>query len=486
MNGSALVEVPSELQAIALRPYQVEALAAIEDAAQRGQRRQLIVLPTGTGKTVIFCELIRRRPGRVLVLVHRNELIDQTIEKLALIAPDLAVGVVKAERDEHTAPVVIASVQTVSREARLQRIAADFDVIIVDEAHHATADSYGRVLAHLGEIDGPLVLGFTATPYRGDGDSLLQVFPEIVYQRPLLEMIRAGYLSDLRALRVQLAVDFNDLHTRAGDFIDRECADLLRAGNAAELVAAAYREHAPGRRGLVFVPTVELAEDFAAASSACGISAETVNGETPLPVRRDLLRRFRAGDVQVIVNCAVLTEGYDEPSVDCIVVARPTKSKTLYVQMLGRGTRRYPGKPDCLVLDVAGATERHDLMTLANVFELPAARLRNGASVAETTADYERECDALRTQEADAARVVASRVDLFQARPLNWVVVGAAHFVLAVGLKGMVHVHPSGAGWRASLHHPDGRRERIADMLDMNLRSARRRISPDGSASIRS
>lgn len=441
--------------AITLRAYQIEALDAIEAADQRGERHPLVALPTGTGKTVVFSELIRRRAARALVLVHRDELVVQTVEKLALIAPDLAVGIVKAERDEYDAPIVVASVQTLSREHRLARVVADFDTITVDEAHHATAPSYRRVLDRLGET--ALVAGFTATPYRGDGESLASIFPAITYSRSLLEMIQAGYLCDLRALHVQLAVDFHDLHTRAGDFIERECADLLRAGNAAALVAEAYREHAANRHGLVFVPTVEVAEEFAAAFVASGITAETVTGDTPLPVRRDLLRRFHTGEVQVITNCGVLTEGYDEPTVDCIVIARPTKSQTLFTQMLGRGTRRAPGKEDCLVLDVAGATTRHDLMTLASVFELPAAHVRDGDLMTEATVAYQQHCAVLEARDADAARLLAQNVNLFRGRPLHWVIVRPdLHFVLSVGARGSIHVAKFPDAWRAALHGPDG------------------------------
>lgn len=453
--SSSLIESPAQSQSLTLRPYQEEALDAIEAADQGGQQHPLVALPTGTGKTVVFSELIRRRADRALVLVHRDELINQTIEKLGLVAPDLDVGIVKAARDDHEAPIVVASIQTLSREHRLSRVTDDFGTIVVDEAHHATADSYRRVLARLGET--ALVAGFTATPYRGDGDSLASVFPAITYQKTLLEMIDAGYLSDLRALSVRLATDFHDLHTRAGDFIDEESAALLRAANAPELVAKAYVEHAPQRRGLVFVPTVRLAEEFAAAFMAHGIVAETLSGDTPLPVRRELLARFRAVDVQVITNCGVLTEGYDEPLVDCIVVARPTKSKTLYVQMLGRGTRRAPGKSNCLILDVAGATARHDLMTLATVFDLPAVRLQNGETVTEATVAYHHDCALLQAREADAARVLAHAVHLFQARPLHWVIVRPdAHFVMTLGQRGAIHVVKFSDCWRVALHRPDG------------------------------
>ena len=449
-----------------LRQYQQEALAAVEAADLSGQNNPLVALPTGTGKTVVFCELIRRRPGRSLVLVHRDELITQTCEKLMLIAPGLSIGVVQGPRDEHHRDVVVASVQTLSRERRLQRIESAFTTIVVDEAHHATADSYRRVLEALGP--GALVVGFTATPFRGDGESLKEIFPAICYQRTLLDMIRANYLSDLRALRVTLAADFNALHTRAGDFIDSEVADILRAGNAPTLVAEAYAEHARNRKGIVFVPTVAMAEEFASAFLSEGITAEMLSGETPMDERRDLLRRFRRGDVQVVTNCGVLTEGYDEPSVDCIVVARPTKSKTLYVQMLGRGTRRFPGKADCLVLDIAGATARHDLMTLASVFDLPDAKVVNGSSIADVTLAHERDLDMKRSRAADAAALIAHDVDLFQARPLNWVVVSAGHFVLSVGDKGMLHVQQGTDGWQATQRTMDGQTVVLSVRPDMD------------------
>ncbi|MCH7848425.1 MAG: DEAD/DEAH box helicase family protein [Planctomycetes bacterium] len=362
---------------LTLRPYQEEAIAAIEAAAERGVRRPLVQLPTGTGKTVIIAELAKIRPGRTLVIAHREELLGQAKDKLLLADPSAEIGIVKADRDEHAAPIVLASVQTLSRPNRLQRLAPDFSTVIVDEAHHATAESYVRIMKHVGSFadDGTLSPGFTATPERGDGIGLDSVWQEIVYERSILDMIRSRYLCDLRAIQVQLQADFSQLHTRAGDFIEREVEELMHVADAPEHVVAAYQEHAAGRKALAFTPTVALAHEMADCFSAAGIAAEALDATTPTDARKAILARFHTGETMVLWNCAILTEGYDEPSVDCIVIARPTKSRPFYHQMIGRGTRLYPGKKDCLILDVVGAITRHDLMTASTLFGVEPATL---------------------------------------------------------------------------------------------------------------
>ena len=240
------------------RPYQHEAVAALLAAAARGVQRPLLVLPTGTGKTIIFALLVQRRGGRALILAHRDELIQQAVDKLHLVDPSLPLGVVQAARDEHTAPIVVASVQTLSRRARLARLVPDFRTIVIDEAHHAPAPSYRRILTHCRawQPDGPLVVGVTATPARGDRQSLRQVFDGIVYQRTLVEMMQAGYLVDLRAIQVLLQADFDALRTQRGDFVEADLETLLLAANAPAQVLAAFQAHAADRKALLFTPTV--------------------------------------------------------------------------------------------------------------------------------------------------------------------------------------------------------------------------------------
>src|SRR6266702_1568195 len=376
-HGMEAVAQPPTTFRLTPRPYQYEAVAALLAATARGAQRPLLVLPTGTGKTIVFALLVQQRRGRSLILAHRDELIQQAVDKLHLVDPTLALGVVQAERDEHTAPIVVASVQTLSRRPRLARLVPDFQTIVIDEAHHAPAPSYRRILeyCHAWRADGPLVVGVTATPARGDRQSLRQVFDGIVYQKTLVEMMQAGYLVDLRAMQVLLHADFDTLRTRHGDFVEAELETLLLEAKAPAQVLAAFQAHAAARKALLFTPTVALAYAMADTFRTAGIPAEALDGTTPGTTRRAILRRLHTGETRVVANCAVLTEGFDEPSVDCIIVARPTQSALLYQQMLGRGTRTYPGKSDCLLLDVVGVSTRHTLHTTATLFGCDAATL---------------------------------------------------------------------------------------------------------------
>ena len=353
----------------------------------------------------------------------------------------LPLGVVQATRDEPTAPIVVASVQTLSRRARLARLVPDFRTIVIDEAHHAPAPSYRRILTHCRawQPDGPLVVGVTATPARGDGQSLQQVFDGIVYQRSLVEMMQAGYLVDLRAIQVLLQADFDALRTQRGDFVEADLETLLLAANAPAQVLAAFQAHAADRKALLFTPTVATAYAMAATFCAAGIAAEALDATTPLATRRAILQRLHTGATRVVANCAVLTEGFDEPSVDCIIVARPTQSLPLYQQMLGRGTRTYPGKTDCLLLDVVGVSTQHTLHTAATLFGCaPAALARQ--SVLEVL-----DARARATQAAEPVdgTLHSTPVDLFARRALRWVQTRQGAWVLSLGAQhGTLRLRP--------------------------------------------
>ena len=451
MGDFTLSQVEARQTALALRPYQHEALAAIDRAGGRGIRRALLVLPTGCGKTIIFAEHIRRRGGRALVLVHRDELARQADAKIRLVTANASIGIVKAERNELHCPVTIASVQTVSRPARLAQLGG-FDLIVIDEAHHAVAESYRTILEALRafETDGPLVLGVTATADRADGRGLADIFEAIVFEVGMLEMIEQGYLANLRALQIRLAADFDQLHTRAGDFIESEAEELLFAAHAPEHAVTAYQEHAPGRKALVFTSGVDLAHAMAAAFSDAGIAAAAVDGTMPLHERRDVLARFERGDIRVVCNCAVLTEGYDEPDIDCILIARPTKSRPLYQQMVGRGTRPWPGKDHCQILDCVGATTRHDLVTTASLFGVEPEALEHDTVVEAVLRQRAR--DAVANEQA---QIVAQTIDLFRQRRLHWIHGAGETFILACGV-GQIVLRPDGDGWTATYRDRDG------------------------------
>lgn len=454
----------SKLATLTLRDYQTECLAAIGAAEARGIQRQLVTLPTGTGKTVIFAHLLQRRPGRALILVHRDELARQAEEKILLVIPDARIGIVKAERNEIESPIAIASIQTVSRENRLQQLPRDFNTIIVDEAHHAAADSYRRVLETLGafEPNGPLTVGFTATADRGDKQGLDCVFQAISYTRNILEMIRAGYLCDLTAKQIRLEADFNSLRSRHGEFIDREVEEMLLACDIQKYGVKAYQEHAPGKKALLFVPTVDLAHLMTDAFNGAGIPAAAIDGSTDTDVRRETLRRFHDGEIKVLSNCMVLTEGFDEPSVEVILQARPTKSRALYAQIIGRGTRLYPGKDDCLVLDFVGATSRLDLVTTASLFGVKPKPDQTVCEAVEESQAAQRYQEAVA---ADHGRLIAEAVDIFQKARLHWVQSGDK-FTLSIGC-GQIILSPADKDWKAVLYRPDRTQQTLAEKLPL-------------------
>ena len=439
------------------RPYQTEAVQACLDAAAGGQRRVLVALPTGTGKTIVFARLLQERGGRSLVLAHRDELIQQAADKLRLVDDTLQIGIIKAERDETTAPTVVASVQTLGRPQRLARLTPDFTTLVVDEAHHTTADTYQRILEHCGawEDAGPLVVGVTATPERADKQALGDVFEAIVYQKSILEMLRAGYLCDLRAVQVMVQANFSALRTTRGDWQERDLERVLLAANAPTQVLEAFQTHASARKALCFTPTVNTAYAIAEAFQGAGIAAEALDGTTPMDERRAILQRLHTGETQVICNCGVLTEGFDEPSIDCIIMARPTQSRVLYTQMLGRGTRTYPGKADCLILDLVGVSTSHRLQTIATLFDLDPTALEGQTLLDAVAEQEERERESREEGTADGP-LVARTVDLFDRRPLVWVHTRRGAWVLSVAEQGRLRLEQVGADvWRVLHEQPN-------------------------------
>ena len=444
---------------IELRPYQTEAIQAIARAEQAGRRRVLLQLPTGMGKTVVFGTLAAGTSRRSLIMAHRDELIEQAVAKLRLIDPDLDIGVVKAARHEVDHRIVVASVQTLAREKRRSDLGA-FGFAVVDEAHHAIATTYRTILEDIGafrEGGGPFLLGVTATPVRGDQVGLSDVFEEIVYEYPLLRGIEERYLSNLRGIRVTLAgLNLDQVQVRQGDWQDGALGAALEDVHAPEHVAAAYRDHAAGRKAIVFTPTVALAEEMIAPFERVGAKAEVVHGKQPIEERRQVLERFRSGETQVVANCGVLTEGFDEPSVDCIIVARPTKSKLLYCQMIGRGTRRYVGKDDCLVIDMAGVSQRHTLMGLNTLFGLPPTACIKGESILDAV-EEQRQAQTRRRMAAQGT-LQAVEIDLFRARTvakreLQWIRAGTS-WALSSG-RGQFILQPHADTWRLVEARPD-------------------------------
>ncbi len=343
-----------------MRPYQQEAFDSIfKEWQDEGNRKTLLVLPTGCGKTIVFAKVAEHcvtLGRRVLILAHRGELLDQAADKIGK-ACGLGCATEKAEQSclGSWFRITVGSVQTLMREKRLAQFTRDyFDTIIIDEAHHCLSDSYQRVLEHFGDVD---VFGVTATPDRGDMRNLGQFFDSLAYEYTLPRAIREGYLSPIKALTLPLQLDLSGVSVQAGDF---RAADIDTALDPyLYQIADEMLQHCADRKTVVFLPLVKTSQKFRDILNDKGFRAAEVNGDSA--DRAQVLADFDEGKYNVLCNSMLLTEGWDCPSVDCVIVLRPTKVRSLYSQMVGRGTRLYPGKKDLLLLDFLWHTERHEL-----------------------------------------------------------------------------------------------------------------------------
>lgn len=342
-----------------LRPYQQEAKEAVFEQWDNGIRKTLLVLPTGCGKTIVFAKVTEdcvRKGERVLILAHRGELLDQAADKLKKTT-GLNSAIEKAESSclGSWFRVVVGSVQTLMREKRLGQFPEDyFNTIIIDEAHHCISDSYQKVLKHFPEAH---VLGVTATPDRGDMRNLGQYFESLAYEYTLPKAIKEGYLTPIKALTIPLKIDMSGVSVQAGDF---KASDIGTALDPyLEGIAREMQKYCADKKTVVFLPLVKTSQKFRDVLNNYGFQAAEVNGDSQ--DRAEILSDFESGKYNVLCNSMLLTEGWDCPSVDCVVVLRPTKVRGLYCQMVGRGTRLSPGKEHLLLLDFLWHTERHEL-----------------------------------------------------------------------------------------------------------------------------
>lgn len=344
-----------------LRPYQLGAVERARKAIGSGKRRPLIVAPTGSGKTVIASHIVESavaKGSRTLFLAHRLELIEQASHKLDDIGIDH--GIIKGDhpRTRPELPVQVASVQTLSRRVGH---ALDYHLVIVDEAHHVTAASYRKVLDAMADS---VVLGLTATPYRADGAALGDVFDELVEVISLDELIEAGHLVEPRVFG-RKPPDLSKIRTVAGDYNLGQLAQVMDTDDLTGDIVATWQREAAGRITVAFAVNLEHSRHIAAAFARAGIRAGHVDGNMGEAERSAVLDRLATGELCVVANCAILTEGWDLPRCSCVILARPTRSRSLWKQMCGRALRPAPdmGKTDCLILDHAGCWKRHGFLT---------------------------------------------------------------------------------------------------------------------------
>ncbi|KRN88175.1 DEAD/DEAH box helicase [Ligilactobacillus acidipiscis] len=344
---------------MSLRPYQQESIDRIQEEWKSGHKKILLVLPTGTGKTVVFTKLTEelvKQGKRVLIMAHRGELLEQAADKLFKIT-GLRAAVEKAESTSIDSfyRVVVGSVQTLQKEKRLNQFEPDFfDAIIVDEAHHILTDSYQRIMDHFKDAD---VLGVTATPDRSDMRNLGEYFDSLAYEYSLPAAIKEGYLSPIKALTIPLTLDLTGVKQQAGDFSTKDLGTALDP--YLYQIADEMVKQCKDRKTVVFLPLVKTSQKFKDILNSKGFRCAEVNGESE--DRKEVLQDFDKGKYNVLCNSMLLTEGWDCPTVDTIVVLRPTKVRALYSQMVGRGTRLSPGKKELLILDFLWHTERLEL-----------------------------------------------------------------------------------------------------------------------------
>jgi superfamily II DNA or RNA helicase len=385
------------------RPYQVQAHKNIRGEWLKGINRQLIAMATGTGKTVIFSGLPDRMhdvlPGQMLILAHREELIDQAIDKMRTINPGLRIDKEMANHkaDPSLADAIVASVATLGRKGT-KRIAnynwERVDKIVTDEAHHSVAQTYMNIYEASGILtagDRRLLLGVTATPQRGDGKALREIYQKISFVYSMRQAITDGWIVDVCGIRVRTGTSLDEVRTVAGDFDSGDLANTVNNEKRNQLVVKAWLENGENRPTIVYCVDIQHTKDLAEMFRHYGVAAEAVWGNDPDRAKK--LAMHREGAITVLLNCGILTEGYDDWRISCIVLARPTKSSVLFTQMVGRATRLQEGcgnllswtgapiKRNCIVIDVVDNSHRHSLVTLPTLMGLSTAIDLKGESV---------------------------------------------------------------------------------------------------------
>jgi ATP-dependent helicase IRC3 len=423
---------------ISLRPYQQEALDSINSFYDKGIKRQLIVLPTGAGKTIIFSHLPKFKKDvlPMLVLAHREELLDQAKTKIEWSNPHLTIEIEQGSRHASYSDIVVASVPTLGRSdsKRIEKYPKDyFRSIVIDEAHHASATTYRRILDYF-HCD--FTLGVTATPQRSDNTRLTDVFDDIVYYKTIQDLIEDGFLCNLVGYRVKSSTDISSVASNDGDYVASQLEDAINNSVRNASIVSAYNNLVPNSKAIVFCAGVKHANDLAASFAFSQIATEVILGETPSDLRSDILKRFKDGTTRVLVNVGVLTEGFDEPTIESIILARPTRSNLLYTQIVGRGTRLSDNKPHCTIIDIADTTRGKKPIGLPSLLGLPPDFDLEGKDLIQIANKYkelESYCpgEAVRVLSPDDIDLAYKRIDLFMPPPPNEFVQQYSRFVWA-------------------------------------------------------
>ncbi len=446
---------------IALRDYQIECLQDILNESKAGVCRQLISLPTGSGKTVIMSALAKELNKKTLVIAHREELIIQAVEKFKLVWPEASIGVCMTDMNEIESQVVVGSVQSCSRPKRLKRLHEQgFEMLMIDEAHHAPSESYQSIIGSLGFTGdtSKLLIGVTATPLRADKQGLGNTFEKITFSRSTGTMIKAGYLAPVIGRKILTNLSLNRLTTRNGDFATEELSRAVNTKGRNEFVVSKYKEYAGDRKGIAFCANVQHCKNLAEAFRTYGIESEAVYGDMANDERRRILNGLKQGKFQVVTSCGILTEGFDEPSIACIAMARPTKSKGLYIQCVGRGLRLYPGKTNCLVLDFTDIHNNIDNIASLST-TIPEAICHQERDVQEKEPFEQADCHASHVE--DLRHHCDKEFDILGGTRFLWIPIGDDEWSLLDDERNEIVVSPSAEGYIADIYWYEGKRQTI-------------------------
>ena len=478
---------------IKLRPYQQEALDSICQNYANGINKQLVVLPTGAGKTVIFSHLplIKQNCLPMLVLAHRSELLDQARNKIMASNPELTVEIEQAERKAGKVDVVVASVATLGRNGtpRIEEYPKDyFKSIVIDEAHHAAAPSYRRVVDYFSP---DFLLGVTATPQRSDSTRLIDVFQEIVYYKSIQDLIEDKWLCPLVGFRVKSNTDISQVQITNGDYAQGQLENIIDTPERNSYIVAAYRDLAPGKKAIVFASGVKHAEHLALSFRQASIETAVIIGTTPREEREEILAQFATGKISVIVNVGVLTEGFDEPSVQAIILAKPTRSALLYTQIVGRGTRLHESKEHCIIIDIADTTKGKKPIGLPTLLGLPPDFDLQGQSLTDVAKKYEEletfcPGEAVRVLNPEDIDLAYTRINLFMPPPPNqfvqefsklvWAEIGEDEYHLGLSNDESMRIKCDTLGrWNVTVHDNHAKTTRllgvVADIREAFARS---------------
>lgn len=466
-----------------LRPYQQESLDSILHHSANGINKQLVVLPTGAGKTVIFSHLplIKQDCLPMLVLAHRAELLDQARNKIMASNPNLIVEVEQAERKAGKVDVVVASVATLGRNGtpRIEEYPKDyFKSIVIDEAHHAAAPSYRRIIDY---FNTNFLLGVTATPQRSDSTRLIDVFEEIVYYKSIQDLIEDKWLCPLVGFRVKSNTDISQVQITNGDYAQSQLENVIDTPERNAHIVAAYRDLAFGKKAIVFAAGVKHAQNLALSFRQASVETAVIVGTTPREEREDILAKFAQSKVSVIVNVGVLTEGFDEPSVQAIILAKPTRSALLYTQIVGRGTRLHDSKEHCIIIDIADATKGKKPIGLPTLLGMPPDFDLQGQSltdVAKKFEDLENFCpgEAVRVLNPEDIDLAYTRINLFMPPPPNpfvqeysklvWAEIGQDEYHLGLNNAESMRIKCDTLGrWNVTVHDNHAKTTRLLGVV---------------------